>query len=475
VPVNQANLNSMANERYPIIWEDELYFSSDRGHPNAFDVYHARWNAVAGAYAESVIVAELSTDSSEDPVGISPDGLMLFLTSNRSGTLGQDDLWVSTRPSTAAAWGTPINLAALNSNAYDWGMNLAPDLSFALFASGRPTPAGGRNHIWLTDVIPGGGWETPVLADIRAPATMDIWTAHILSNGSLLAEVDDGSGQRDIYLIPPREPDPPSKFQWGTPVAISELNSPTACDVHATMTADQLMLCFSSDRSGGAGNYDLWCATRASVTDPFGPPKNQTALNAIGNDTNPGLRSDGTELFFASDRSGNTDLYRAVWVPADNAFELPEPVTELNTSADESGPSLTSGDLTLLFDSTRSGGAGSFDIYLAVRPDRSSPFGTPIRLADLNTTWLDGEPAADLEGYKVVFSSQRPRPSESGQQTWRLWAAELNNGQWSTPEFVTFDNFQANSNSGPTILSDDSLLFHSDASGVCDLYIAPPK
>ncbi len=42
----------------------------------------------------------------------SPDGLSLFMASNRPGGLGGIDIWVAERPTTAAGFGAPVNLGA---------------------------------------------------------------------------------------------------------------------------------------------------------------------------------------------------------------------------------------------------------------------------------------------------------------------------------------------------------------------------
>ena len=71
---------------------------------------------------------------------ISADGLSLYFASERDGNLGSIDIWVSTRRSTAEAWGLPRNLGT-NVNAVG-AMTLAPfitsDNRALYFMSARP-------------------------------------------------------------------------------------------------------------------------------------------------------------------------------------------------------------------------------------------------------------------------------------------------------------------------------------------------
>src|SRR5215204_6499550 len=51
----------------------------------------------------------------------SPDGLSLYIASNRPGGLGGIDIWIARRASGAAPWGAPVNLGApINSAANDF-------------------------------------------------------------------------------------------------------------------------------------------------------------------------------------------------------------------------------------------------------------------------------------------------------------------------------------------------------------------
>src|SRR5208282_5292188 len=64
---------------------------------------------------------------------------------------------------------------------------------------------------------------------------------------------------------------------FGEPTLISELVAPSAAnDISPVVTADQLTIFFASNRSG---NSDIWMATRSSATAPFGAPVEVSVLN----------------------------------------------------------------------------------------------------------------------------------------------------------------------------------------------------
>lgn len=74
------------------------------------------------------------------------------------------------------------------------------------------------------------------------------------------------------------------------------------------LTDDELTIYFSSD---AAGSIDLWTATRANKTDPFGPAVLVEVVNSPATEYDAEISADGTTLWFASDRNGNFDIYVA--------------------------------------------------------------------------------------------------------------------------------------------------------------------
>src|SRR5581483_6014029 len=54
----------------------------------------------------------VNTTSNDQHPAISKDGLSLYITSDRSGGFGGNDIWVSHRASRDAPWGAPVNLGS---------------------------------------------------------------------------------------------------------------------------------------------------------------------------------------------------------------------------------------------------------------------------------------------------------------------------------------------------------------------------
>ena len=63
--------------------------------------------------------AEVNTPALDGCPIQSPDGLSLYIASNRPGGRGGLDIWVATRSSTSSPWGAPTNLGEPVNSASD--------------------------------------------------------------------------------------------------------------------------------------------------------------------------------------------------------------------------------------------------------------------------------------------------------------------------------------------------------------------
>lgn len=162
-------------------------------------------------------------------------------------------------------------------------------------------------------------------------------------------------GGRDLY-----EARRPSRSDgWDTPVNLEILNT-SSDESTSTATADELLIIFSSSRSG---SQDLYLSTRTSTTAPWSPPA-ALAINSAASDGAPWISANGDVLYFASDRAGGAggvDIWFSYRSPsAAVAFEPPQLLEGISTSADENDPWLTADRRTIYFN--RDG-----DLYRATR------------------------------------------------------------------------------------------------------------
>jgi hypothetical protein len=147
-----GNINSVAADVTPGSYEDPsngnivLYFASTRtGGAGGQDIYSSVMRN-DGSFAPATLVPELSTSASENFPTPQPNGLEMWLTSDRPGALGGNDLWIATRASTSANWSAPVNLGMpINSAANEVGTTMPLAKNLLIFHSDRPGGQGGSD------------------------------------------------------------------------------------------------------------------------------------------------------------------------------------------------------------------------------------------------------------------------------------------------------------------------------------------
>jgi hypothetical protein len=246
----------------------------------------------------------------------SPDGLSVYMASNRPGGQGLLDIWVARRDSTSAPFGAPENLGPpVNSAADDFCPT--PVRGGGLFFVSRETLPGscGLGDIYFTRFNSVHGWSEPLhlaCAPEGPNSTLD-------EQGPSYVEVDGGallyfsrsssSVPGDIFAST-RLGD--GSFSPAAPVA--GLNDAAANDIQPNVRKDGRELVFSSNRSGTLGGQDVWISTRDSVQDPWSAPVNLgTAVNTAAAETRPSLSWDVQTLLFgrAPGPEGMSDIYIA--------------------------------------------------------------------------------------------------------------------------------------------------------------------
>ena len=159
-------VNTSANEAQPCLFEDEasgvisLYFSSGRaGGLGGNDIYASTLQEDE-TFGPAVLVAELSSPRDDNRAFVRPDGLEVYIASNRLGSIlnlqGQPsfDIWVSNRASTSDPWSPPVNadpsgLLGINTVRHDAGPSLSFDGTTLYFHAAQR--AGNQGSVCATN------------------------------------------------------------------------------------------------------------------------------------------------------------------------------------------------------------------------------------------------------------------------------------------------------------------------------------
>lgn len=158
---------------------------------------------------------------------------------------------------------------------------------------------------------------------------------------------------------------------WSKPELVPLGLDSTEAIGHPTLSRDELIIYFSSNRTGGFGGKDIWVAFRDSKTQPFGRPYNLgPKINTPGDEMFPFLRTD-TLLYFASDGLSGLGGLDIFYTFPDSARMWSTPVNmgiPINSTADDFGIIFNPEGEQGFFSSNRSGRKSMEDIYSFIIP-----------------------------------------------------------------------------------------------------------
>jgi hypothetical protein len=223
-----------------------------------------------------------------------------------------------------------------------------------------------------------------------------------------------GLGGSDIWVSQRKSTDEP----WGPPINVGPVNS-TATDAAPNLSRDGHWLFFMSMRPGslltnGVPGFDIWVSYRDHVHDDFDwqlPVRLEGPVNSSGFDQNPFFLDNEEigvpQLFFGKTIPNQNEIYVSNRLP-DGSFGPPEPVVELNTTANERGISIRFDGLEVVIMSNRAGGRGLQDLWTANRESVLDPWPIPANLGALvNSTAGDFDPHLSSDRETLYFMSNR--------------------------------------------------------------------
>ena len=157
------------------------------------------------------------------------------------------------------------------------------------------------------------------------------------------------------------------------------------------------------------------------------PEPMSALLNTAGQEYEPAMSGDETELFFVR---GMPAAGADIWVSRrqGDAWAPPKPLDAVNTPHDELGPRLTPDGRFLLFYSNRPGGQGGYDIWAARRT--ADGWEAPANLGEaINGPYNEYNPACDPDG-RLVFTTNRKAAAKTAGRAWRATIREARGGDY---------------------------------------------
>ena len=289
---------------------------------------------------------------------------------------------------------------------------------------------------------PGGPDGAPP-PDDAAPASpcLGRWRDDTVTLGAptLIAELASADVDRDPYLTPDeltiyfsttRNATPAGvadvytakrtslSAPFGAPQRVNEISSPDY-DSRFSMSASELIGVVASSRAGTEGNSDLWIATRADKSVPFGTFQAAMGLpnvNSSDHELDPEVSADGLRIYLAV--SFPQRIMVSQRTSLGSTFGSVQQVQGVAAgTGSDADPSLSPDERIIAFASTR--GSSDGDLYYATRTDKDAAFSTPIRVPNVNANGAnDGDPTLSADGCRLYFASDR-----SG--NWELYAAAV--------------------------------------------------
>jgi len=262
------------------------------------------WGTPVNAESIAGASADLNTPYNDGCPIQSPDGLSLFIASNRPGGLGGQDIWVAHREEPGDPYGAPVNLGApVNSAADDFCPSPTRGQRF-FFVSARAGGCGGPD-IYVTRQDHEGSWREPqnVGCQINSSAgeaspslfTDDAGHAVLYFSSTRSGGFEAGGIDSDIYL----------SVDFGEAQLAPGLNT-ASDDSRPNVRKDGLEVVFDSTREGGFGGPDIWTATRSSDQAAWTSPVNLgPTINTVSTESRASLSWDGRTMVFGSNRVGS--------------------------------------------------------------------------------------------------------------------------------------------------------------------------
>jgi peptidoglycan-associated lipoprotein len=274
------------------------------------------------------------------------------------------------------------NMAFFNSKDQDFCPVFAKkDYKVLYFTSNRAGSTGDQIHartgagffdLWETSVDRKGKWSEPKPVEGAINTPDDEGASSLNLKGNTLYFTRCMVNKKQILgckiFFAERK-----GVSWDVPVEVMIKGSVDSTSIgHPSISDDETSLYFSANLPGGYGQRDIWMIKRDKKSTPWKPePINLgSEINTPGNEVFPYIRNNG-KLYFSSDYligMGGLDIFEATPDTKTGKYKVVNMKYPINSDADDFGIIFEGEAERGYFSSNRKGGKGGDDIYMFYLP-----------------------------------------------------------------------------------------------------------
>jgi hypothetical protein len=195
---------------------------------------------------------------------------------------------------------------------------------------------------------------------------------------------------------------------WRKPVPVSGVNT----EYHEKapfLSFDGKTLYFGRQNADDGRYTQIYQAARAGTYESLLTTGQISALNVGGaHVSGPWVSKDNGRMYYYTTEAGKRLKVTATRDRVYEPWTRGTDITELNGMGDVVTPTLTEDECVIVFGGYGlPGGHGGWDLWMADRPDRDSPFAHITNLGSLNTEAWDVHPSLTPDGLTLYFMSNR--------------------------------------------------------------------
>lgn len=213
-----------------------------------------------GAWQKPKVQSNVCTEVSEQSVGMSPDGQLMFLSIEGRGATGE--MIVSSRKT--GSFKEPIKVEkTVNSSAAEFTATVSQDLQKFYYCSNREGGEGGFD-IYMAKRLPDRNWAIPLSVSDKINTEYDELYPQLSPDEKTLYFTSNGHNTMGGFDLFKSEWDPKTK-SWGEPINLGyPINTPDD-DMHFAVNVDGTRGYIATHRPDSRGDLDIYSVTFNNV------------------------------------------------------------------------------------------------------------------------------------------------------------------------------------------------------------------